>query len=345
MAYRWKQSTTPGQYNWTATALYSVLNAHAAAAGNVRKGVARYTGGSNGTLEGCVDSSGVNQGTTGLLVSGTFYATGVLETGPSYYTIVSTESTPYGNGYDAGETAGEASQYATDQAAVDAVKANITTDVVDLLGTVTGTLNMSLYALISGIVAAADVRKGVARYSGGDNGTLIGCVDKNGNNQGATGILDATSTFQDSGTLDETGVHHSWGIIDVDGGYHVSGIFDSGAAYHATTGLAVSEVKDGTTWDDADESHEGTYDPMAAAVFPLAANVEVAETAYGPTGAEYAGALDLAAAEAAAAAGQKVTDAAFLETNKDEIITTDTDILAQFGVTGTAASSVIVIED
>jgi len=36
-------------------------------------------------------------------------------------------------------------------------------------------------------------------------------------------------------------------------------------------------------------------------------------------------------------AAQKATDAAFLETNKDEIITADTHILAEFGVTGTAA--------
>jgi hypothetical protein len=49
--------------------------------------------------------------------------------------------------------------------------------------------------------------------------------------------------------------------------------------------------------------------------------------------------LDLAAAEAAAAAGQKVTDAAFLETNKAEIIPTDTAIQAEFSVTGTAVVS------
>ena len=33
----------------------------------------------------------------------------------------------------------------------------------------------------------------------------------------------------------------------------------------------------------------GTYDPIASSVFPAAANVLEAETAYGPTGAEYAG--------------------------------------------------------
>ena len=34
-----------------------------------------------------------------------------------------------------------------------------------------GTLNMTLYCLISSVVAAADVRNGVARYSGGSSGT------------------------------------------------------------------------------------------------------------------------------------------------------------------------------
>jgi hypothetical protein len=44
------------------------------------------------------------------------------------------------------------------------------------------------------------------------------------------------------------------------------------------------------------------------------------------------------------AAAQKATDAAFLETNKDEIVTFDDDILAEFGVTGTAVAG-IPVED
>ena len=59
---------------------------------------------------------------------------------------------------------------------------------------------------------------------------------------------------------------------------------------------------------------------------------------FGTSGTEYEGTLDIAAAEAAAAAAQKATDAAFLETNKDEIIAADTDILGEFGVTGTATA-------
>lgn len=55
---------------------------------------------------------------------------------------------------------------------------------------------------------------------------------------------------------------------------------------------------------------------------------------YGAVGALVQGHDDGAVVGAAA---QKVTDAAFLETNKDEIIVADTDIEAEFGVTGTAA--------
>jgi hypothetical protein len=53
---------------------------------------------------------------------------------------------------------------------------------------------------------------------------------------------------------------------------------------------AEADVKDGVVFDNTTKT--GTYDPMAAAVFPAEANTLVAETAYGPTGAEYAGEFD-----------------------------------------------------
>ncbi|MFA5753115.1 MAG: hypothetical protein WC910_08605 [Bacteroidales bacterium] len=112
----------------------------------------------------------------------------------------------------------------------------------------------------------------------------------------------------------------------------VFGVSSGTAGTYDVTNVSAGNIKDGVSIGGV----EGTYDPMAAAVFPAEANVEVAETAYGPTGAEYAGALDLAAAEAAAASAQHAADAAFLETNKDEIIPNGTDILGEFGVTGTA---------
>lgn len=53
-----------------------------------------------------------------------------------------------------------------------------------------------------------------------------------------------------------------------------------------------AQVESGVEFGNAAE-FTGTYDPMAAAVFPAEANVSTVETAYGPTGAEYAGALDM----------------------------------------------------
>ena len=87
--------------------------------------------------------------------------------------------------------------------------------------------------LISGVAAAGDVRKTVPRYSGGPDGTLTGCVDKNGNNQGPSGILDADSDYESSGTLDAEGAYNSSGIIDVDGTFHAFGIFDAWAGFYA----------------------------------------------------------------------------------------------------------------
>jgi len=85
----------------------------------------------------------------------------------------------------------------------------------------------------------------------------------------------------------------------------------------------------------------GTYDVqvvITGAVFPDEANVEVAETAYGPTGAEFAGELDLAAAEAAAAAAQLVTDKAAVDAEKANI-KTGTTILTKAGSYPTTETS------
>ena len=85
----------------------------------------------------------------------------------------------------------------------------------------------------------------------------------------------------------------------------------------------------------------GTYDTqvvVTGAVFPAEANVEIAETAYGPTGAEYAGKLDLAAEEAAAAAAQLVTDKAAVDAEKANI-KTGTTILTKAGSYPTTETS------
>jgi len=85
----------------------------------------------------------------------------------------------------------------------------------------------------------------------------------------------------------------------------------------------------------------GAYDiqvVVTGAVFPAEANVEIAETAYGPTGAEYAGELDLAAAEAAAAAAQLVTDKGEVDAEKANI-KTGTTILTKAGSYPTTETS------
>ena len=107
------------------------------------------------------------------------------------------------------------------------------------------------------LIGLADIRKGVGRGDG-DTGTLVGCVDKDGTNQGASGILDVTSTFYSVGLLDENAAFNSWGIQDDDGVYKgASGILDNLVDYYATTGLTVAQVQDGVTWNDGDGSHEG----------------------------------------------------------------------------------------
>lgn len=61
---------------------------------------------------------------------------------------------------------------------------------------------------------------------------------------------------------------------------------------YTTQQPTAAEVQDGVFFGP-NATTEGTYDPMAAAVFPLAADVSTTDVAYGPTGAEYAGALDI----------------------------------------------------
>jgi len=105
----------------------------------------------------------------------------------------------------------------------------------------------------------------------------------------------------------------------------------------ATIGRATYAVSGG----DTIYIKPGTYDVqvvVTGAVFPDEANVEVAETAYGPTGAEYAGELDLAAEEAAAAAAQLVTDKAAVDAEKANI-KTGTTILTKAGSYPTTETS------
>lgn len=173
-----------------------------------------------------------------------------------------------------------------------------------------GSLDMSLYTLISGIVSASDVRKTVARYSGGDNGTLEGCIDSSGVNQGTSGVL-VSGTFSALSLWIEKAEVVSADYV-VTGNYNYTG--GSPGTYPTTATSKAEQLQ-----DDKD------------AVDAAKASILDTETILTITGT-----FDLAAAEAAAASAQHATDAAFLETNKDEIIPDGTDILGEFGVTGTA---------
>jgi hypothetical protein len=170
-----------------------------------------------------------------LTAAGVAHAEGVLQnSGADYFTLASELSAPYLAGFEAGGGAGidpedivsvdyikdgveryagsgtygsypttedsfaegQADQLATDILAVAAELGNMTTAVHNLLHADNdGTIDMSTYTLIGGVVAAGDVRKGIARYTSGGNGSLVGCVDANGVNQGATGVLEAGSVY------------------------------------------------------------------------------------------------------------------------------------------------------
>jgi hypothetical protein len=143
---------------------------------------------------GTLTSGGAYNATGILYAAASFAANGVLESDGSYKTLAATDSSPY--------VAGAAAQLVTDKAAVSGNKAK--------------------------------VQKGQVVLTGADAGTLVGCVDSAGVNQGA-------------GLLDESYVYHSWGIQDDDGvfkgtagildnlvNYYATGTIDSGGDYHAT---------------------------------------------------------------------------------------------------------------
>ena len=87
-----------------------------------------------------------------------------------------TEFYVYTGTYPTTETS-KAVQLADDVAAVEAKKAYL--DSTQTILGVAGTLVMSLYTLISGVVAAINVRFGTARYSGGSTGTCVVPVKTN----------------------------------------------------------------------------------------------------------------------------------------------------------------------
>jgi len=159
------------------------------------------------------------------------------------------------------------------------------------------------------VVAEGNVRKGVARYTSGSNGSLVGCIDKNGNNQGASGILDSTSYYESSGTLDDAGAYNSSGIIDIDGTFHGYGTFDSWGAFVAT-GII-----------DADGNHYNlTYAHTTAGgtlTFPVGADVQADAGQFGIAGISEVPAYPTTAATIAADALLVAAQANFIVVGTD----------------------------
>jgi hypothetical protein len=140
-----------------------------AAAGDVRKTVPRYTGGPDGSLVGIVDINGALTA-YGILQAGTseYYMFGIYEPGSGYHDEGIYKSSLY---YDMTYAHTSAGGTLTLPAA-----ANVSTvETAYGIGGVSeaGLLNLSLYTLIAGVVAAGDVRFGVVCYVGGPTGTLI----------------------------------------------------------------------------------------------------------------------------------------------------------------------------
>jgi hypothetical protein len=193
-----------------------------------------------------------------------------------------------------------------------------------------------------------------------------GASDGNAGNAGSTptviAVAAATPFASDGLLLDDVG--GTWGglgvapgnlvcFFDTDTGDWARDTVDTLAGRlmtltsYATTMATSTEVRVGGPLADiknafsfhvaipGDTVHvrRGTYDPALAIdgeVFPSEANVSTVETAYGPTGTEYAGSLDVAAAEASAAAGQLATDQAAVLADAAHI-ETGTTILGQAG--------------
>lgn len=172
--------------------------------------------------------------------------------------------------------------------------ANVTTD--DTVDGVPGTLDMSLYTEISGVVSADAVQKGVPRYSGGDNGTLVGCVDAVGTLWSYPGILDSAGDFNSDGVLDNAGTWHSEGMLSGAHIYYSYGTLDSSAVYHATgviygTGDYATEASRNTDPGEAYVLTGHDYTILGAAKtasyspdFPDVGNVLTTDTVNGSAG-------------------------------------------------------------
>ena len=206
----------------------------------------------------------------------------------------------------AGAEIGATAQLATDAAAVFAELANMTTDVVNLLDAANdGTLNMSLWIEKSAVVAADWVVTGHDNYTGGSGGTYPTTATSFAGGQAdqlaADAVLieaqaakiisvDFTGGLGTHGNLTLPDVKYLYNAIDrgdgTTGTLRASNLHSGAGAPGVDLSAAILE--DGVTVDDVLGTLGGS-----SAVWPDESNVSTAETAWGPTGAEYAGELDL----------------------------------------------------
>jgi hypothetical protein len=202
--------------------------------------------------------------------------------------------------------------------------------------TTNGSFDAALYTLISGVAAAADVRLGVARYSGGGNGSLVGVVDSTGTLHAygtcsstqawdVDGIIHTSGTAATSGILTSGGGYYATGILSDANTYYANGTFSSAGAYNATgviygagsyateasrnsTTAAAGDIVTGHSVTIAGSTTDGTLDMslyclVAGITWPALDEVDGGVN-FGPvTGTEYEGTgVDATAVQSACAA-------------------------------------------
>jgi hypothetical protein len=187
--------------------------------------------------------------------------------------------------------------------------------------------------------ANANVRKGVAVGVDPRVGTLLGCVDTDGVNQGASGIL-VGGTFHATGVLAAAG-YAATGVYDGSSKY-TSGTWD-GSTYHAT-GIIHAATYYATGW------YNGTDAPATYTLYDLKTNYSDPGKANVAVGSDYtyAGVSQTAAYQTTADtnAAHLAADKIALNANLDEMIAANDSLQAAYGCdAGTAAGSVIVIDD
>ena len=208
----------------------------------------------------------------------------------------------------------------------------------------------------------------------GDVHAKPGILGSNGTYYAKPGVLDVDGARTPIGVLDSDGEMHAEAVLQHDDDVYVAYALTSPQSVPYKTGAAaqLATDKDAVAAELAnmttavqnllDAGNDGTLSlddvlTGAGGNWHAADAAEVISTATFGVGGATPGTYDVAdvaaenildgksiggvAGTEIGAAAQKVTDSEFLEDHKDEIITSDTDILGEFGVTGTAAGGAL----